>query len=148
MTFKKEEGPARNAGNTLQTLSVAALDDFETKPENTSTQEIIPPANTIHVSRWDDLPDEIKPATYRVIDTGHTFTVQKKTRQTLEGLIRQPVACASKCRVSDRVLLLRRDCGLNIEMEMFKGDGHSQGESYGVYFLKSKVERIGDSSAE
>ena len=101
------------------------------------------PVNTLHVNRWDDLPDDIKPATYRVVETNHKFTVQKKTRQTLEGLINQPVASASKCRISDRVLLLRRDCGLNIEMEMFRGDGTTQGENYGVYFLKSEIERVG-----
>ena len=102
----------------------------------------VSPSNTLHVNRWDDLPDDIKPATYRIINTDHKFTVQKKTRQTLDGLIKQPVACASKCRISDRVLLLRRDYGLNIEMEMFQSDGDTQGESFGVYFLESKVERI------
>ena len=101
------------------------------------------PVNMLHANRWDEFPDTVKPATYRIVGTDHKFTIQKKTRQTLEGLINQPVACASKCRISDRVLLLRRDCGLNIEMEMFRGDGGSQGENYGVYFLKSEIERVG-----
>ena len=102
-----------------------------------------PPVNTLHANRWDEFPDTVKPGTYRVIDADRTFTVRKKTRQTLEGLLNQPVACASKCRISDRVLILRRDCGLNIEMEMFQGDGTSQGENYGVYFFKSEIERVG-----
>ena len=106
------------------------------------------PSNTLHVNRWDELPDTVKPATYRVVETNRKFTVQKKTRQTLEGLRNQPVACASKCRISDRVLLLRRDCGLNIEIEMFQSDGDTQGESFGVYFLESKVERIVEANDE
>ena len=108
----------------------------------------VSPPNTLHANRWDEFPDTVKPATYRIVGTDHKFTIQKKTRQTLEGLRNQPVACASKCRISDRVLILRRDCGLNIEMEMFQSDGDTQGESFGVYFLESKVERIVEANDE
>lgn len=101
-----------------------------------------PPLNTLHVNRWDELPDCKEPAMYSVTVNGEpkTILVSKKNRQVLEGLINQPVACASKCRLSDNVLHLRRDHGLDIEMKMYKSTDKSGGESYGVYFLNSEVE--------
>lgn len=103
-----------------------------------------PPLNTKHIDKWPELPDCKEPAMYSVIVNGErrTFLVSKRKRQVLEGLINYPIACASKCRLSDSVLHLRRDFGLDIEMKMYQSADESDGESYGVYFLKSAVERV------
>ena len=142
MRFKTEEGRARIAGNTLQNNCVAANCTKKINASSTSKQAEKAPANTLFANRWNDLPDSVKPVTYRIAGANGKFTVQKKTLQVLEALMIQPVACGSRCRISDRVLLLRRDCGLTIEMKMYKGDGTSQGENYGVYFLKTEIERV------
>lgn len=107
-----------------------------------------PPRNTLHVNRWSELPDCVDPHTYQTVKPDGAFskfTVSKKSRKVLEGLIKQPVACASKCRLSHFVMLLRRDFNLDIEMKMFKGE--TEGESYGVYFINSKVQRVMESEA-
>ena len=103
-----------------------------------------PPSNTLHVNRWSDLPDCMEPAVYRVQCGDGTVlcSISKKTRQVLEGLMRQPLACSSKCRLSQAVLTLRRDYGLVIDMQMYEGSETSDGDRYGVYFLKSKIERV------
>jgi hypothetical protein len=109
-----------------------------------------PPLNTKHISKWSELPDCKDPAMYSIIVNGErrTFLVSKKKRQVLEGLIHHPLACASKCRLSDCVLHLRRDYGLDIEMKMYQSADESDGESYGVYFLKSEVERVEEALLE
>ena len=103
-----------------------------------------PPANTLHVNRWSDLPDCTEPAVYRIHGDGSSvlFSVSKKRRQVLEGLMQRPLACSSKCRLSQAVLTLRRDCGLVIEMRMFDGSEASDGDRFGIYFLKSEIERV------
>lgn len=141
MNIEKQNPSAANAGALKNIKSDADFGTAETKAETSAKQVTKPPSNTLFADGWDDLPDTTHPAAYRIEGQDQTFTVRKKTRQVLEALMRQPVACASRCRISDRVLLLRRDNGLTIKMTMFPGDGTSQGEAFGVYFLKSEIER-------
>ena len=103
-----------------------------------------PPENTLHVNRWSDLPACTEPAVYRVQcgEEAVLFSIAKKARQVLEGLMHQPLACSSKCRLSQAVLKLRREYGLDIHMQMYDGSESSDGDRYGVYFLKSKIEKV------
>jgi hypothetical protein len=115
------------------------------------TQNPKPPANTLHVNRWTDLPDTVAPAKYLASHNGAEtlFTASKKMRQVLEALRQRPLACASRCRLSHYVSLLRRDCGIEIEMEMFRGDPHNSqgGQAFGIYRLQSTVILVGESEA-
>ncbi len=104
-----------------------------------------PPPNAKRVYRWADLPLHTEQALYRVTDPGQEPRIihaAKRKRQVLEGLMRSPVYAASYCRLSDQVLPLRRDDGVDIHCEMYRDDPETGRERYGVYFLRSKVERI------
>lgn len=104
-----------------------------------------PPSNTKRVYKWNDLPNETKPARYIIEDEGQpprTITVSRRKRQVLEGLMQSPLLAASYCRISDQVLPLRRDFGVNITCTIYKKDPETGREIYGVYTLESKVTRI------
>ncbi len=104
-----------------------------------------PPSNAKRIYRWADLPDATEPALFRITDPGHEPRVigaSKHKRQVLEGLMQHPLYAASYCRLSDQVLPLRRDDGVDIACEMYRNDPETGREKYGVYVLKSKVERI------
>lgn len=104
-----------------------------------------PPTNARRVYRLADLPNERAPARYLVQDPGQEpreITVTKHRRQVLEGLMRGPIYAASYCRVSDQVLPLRRDDGVDIECKMYRNDPETGRERYGVYFLRSNVCRL------
>ncbi|MGD1885456.1 MAG: hypothetical protein ACFB11_24680 [Paracoccaceae bacterium] len=104
-----------------------------------------PPSNAKRVYRWADLPDLRQPALYRVTDAGHEpreIVVSKNKRRVLEGLLRSPIFAASYCRLSDQVLPLRRDEGINIECKMYRNDADTGRQKFGVYSLVSSVERI------
>ncbi|MEJ6390469.1 hypothetical protein [Gymnodinialimonas ulvae] len=104
-----------------------------------------PPSNTRRVYRWADLPPTTSPALYRVTDPGQeprTICVSKHTRQVLEGLMAGPMLAASYCRLSDKVLPLRRDHGVDIRCDLYCDDKETGRDRYGVYVLVSVVERI------
>ncbi len=112
---------------------------------NQTTSIELPPANALRVYRWADLPNLTAPAFYRVTDPGQEpreIYASKHKRQVLEGLMRSPLYVASYCRLSDQVLPLRRDDGVNIECKMYRGDKDTGRQKYGIYFLVSKVELI------
>lgn len=103
-----------------------------------------PPANTKRVYRWGDLPNTKERASYIVEDSdGKTrkITVANHKRQVLEGLMVQPILAASYCRISDQVMPLRRDYGLNIICTLYQNDPETGREIYGVYTLHSQVRR-------
>ncbi|WP_170387013.1 hypothetical protein [Ruegeria atlantica] len=97
--------------------------------------------------RWADLPNLTTPALYRVTDPGQEprkIYASKHKRQVLEGLMRSPLYAASYCRLSDQVLPLRRDDGVNIECKMYRGDAETGRQKYGIYVLVSQVELISE----
>ena len=109
-----------------------------------------PPPNAKRVYRWDDLPPTLDAALYSVADGDgevRIISASRRKRQVLEGLMRAPLFAASYCRISDKVLPLRRDDGIDIECEMYRNDPETGRERYGVYVLKSKVERIDQEGA-
>ena len=109
-----------------------------------NTDKKTPPANAQRVYRWDDLPGATDLATFRVTDNdqdAREIVVSNHQRQVLEGLMKRPLYAASYCRLSDQVLPLRRDHGIDIECEMYANDPETGRQRYGVYFLKSKVTR-------
>ena len=104
-----------------------------------------PPSNAKRVYCWTDLPDANGAALYRVTDADEeprVISVGRHKRQVLEGLMDGPIYAASYCRISDQVLPLRRDDGVNIKCEMYRNDSATGRERFGVYFLESVVERI------
>lgn len=109
-----------------------------------------PPANAKRVYRWADLPDASAPEMYRVSDPGQeprVIVVSRHQRQVLEGLMTGPIYAASYCRISDQVLPLRRDHGVNIVCDMYSNDPETGRQRYGIYRLESQVERVGKAVA-
>lgn len=105
-----------------------------------------PPAGTIRVMRVADLPRNRGLWTYEITNRNQpSFTAVfcKRQRQVLDLLMRGPVYCASPVRLSDTVFLLKRECGLDVHTEFYPGDTDTGSGAYGVYFLHSKVRRIG-----
>lgn len=101
-----------------------------------------PPSDTKRIYQWTELSNRRKAATYVVETEGQKprmFTASHHKRQVLEGLMRWPILAASYCRISDQVLLLRRDCGLEIICTVYPGDPVTGREKYGVYSLASDV---------
>lgn len=113
----------------------------------TTVEFELPPSNALRVYRWTDLPNLTAPALYRVTDPGQEpreIYASKHKRQVLEGLMRSPLYAASYCRLSDQVLPLRRDNGVNIECKMYRGDAETGRQKYGIYVLVSQVELISE----
>lgn len=109
-----------------------------------------PPSNSKRVYRWTDLPNHTDGALYRVTDPGkepREIFARKHKQQVLEGLMQSPLYAASYCRLSDQVLPLRRDDGIEIECKLYQSDAETGRQKFGVYFLKSKVERIRNGEA-
>ena len=105
-----------------------------------------PPKNAKRVYRWADLASKER-ATYPVSDQNQEpreISVANNQRRVLEGLLQGPIYAASYCRLSDQVLPLRRDKGISISCKMCRNDPDTGRESYGVYFLESKVSRVSD----
>jgi hypothetical protein len=112
----------------------------------TQTYCIKPPANTLRVEAWRDLPKDRAAARYKITaeDGGvHVITVAKGNRIILDALLEQPVYCASPVRVSDRVCILIHKYGVPITKEMYENDEATGREKFGVYFLNGRVERLG-----
>lgn len=104
-----------------------------------------PPTNTKRIYAWRDLINATKPARYVVENEGQaprTITVSRRKRQVLEGLMTNPLMAASYCRISDNVLPLRRDYGVQITSTIYQTDAETGREIFGVYTLDSKVRRI------
>lgn len=104
-----------------------------------------PPANALRVFSWEQTPNLTASAVY-LVQTGdqapHKIVVSKNTRRVLEALMRSPVYAASYCRISDKVLPLRRDFGVEIECVFYDGDALTHRARFGGYFLKSKVTEV------
>lgn len=104
-----------------------------------------PPSNAKRIYRWADLPDAMEPALFRITDAGQEpreIVASKHKRQVLEGLMQHPLYAASYCRLSDQVLPLRRDDGVDIACEMYRNDPETGRQRFGVYVLRSTVERV------
>jgi hypothetical protein len=114
-----------------------------TNPNKTKTTR--PPANTLRVHAWRDLPSDRAPARYRITaEDGRTreITLTKGNRIILDALILQPVYCASPVRISDRVCILKRDYRVPIDKKMYDNDAATDRAKFGIYFLNCRIERI------
>ncbi|MGJ8544562.1 MAG: hypothetical protein ACSHWZ_03890 [Sulfitobacter sp.] len=118
----------------------------------TPSNSIKPPANSLRVRAWRDLPKDRSAAQYRITDNEggiRVITLAKGNRVILDALLRQPVYCASPVRISDRVCILRKAYRVPIIAEMYQNDEATDRDKFGVYFLTGKVERLGcDGGAE
>ena len=113
-------------------------------------QDDQPPANTQRISVRAQMPQERTSAVYVITNDGkepRTVTLQKNKRQIMDLLLQGPVFCASPVRISDIVFILKREIELDVETKMYPGDPTTGAGDYGVYFLKSHVERISDLEA-
>lgn len=102
--------------------------------------------NKLPNARWirsrKDLPDTRDEADYFVLDgdgKSKTVTLSKRLRQVLEALLCGPIRCASPVRLSDAVLILRRDYGLNIETDFHTDGEGDEAVTFGVYTLVDDV---------
>ena len=114
--------------------------------EQSNTKQ--PPKSARRIGKWDDLNYPTSPGLFRVTGLGEdprTFVASKHMRQVLEGLMNHPIYAASYCRISDQVLPLRRDQGVNIRCDMYSDDKETGRSRYGVYVLESQVERVEES---
>lgn len=109
-----------------------------------------PPSNTKRIYNWAGLKADTKPAKYLIENEGSepfTITLSRRKRQVLEGLQQSPIMAASYCRISDQVLPLRRDYGVNIVCTIYQNDPETGREIYGVYTLVSKVRLLEEEAA-
>ena len=67
--------------------------------------------------------------------------VSKHTEQVLRTLIKRPLYCGSRCRLSQYVSALR-DLGVGIDTEGYRADVETGRDTYGVYFLRSTVTEV------
>ena len=110
-----------------------------------------PPSNAKRIYRWDDLPDAKGIERYIVNPNdanAEEIKLAKRKRQVLEGLMQGPIYAASYCRLSDQVMPLRRDYGLEIETTIYRHDDATGREKFGLYTLQSKVCRKNDGGAQ
>lgn len=104
-----------------------------------------PAANTQSINRWEDTPKLTSPAEYEISQEHGETRVEnlaKGNRRILEALMLCPIYCASRVRISDRVLILKRDYGVAIRTDMYTSDGTSECERFGVYTLDCQVRRL------
>lgn len=103
------------------------------------------PQNAKRFFAWKDFQYDKRREEFLVEDEGQdprTIIVSNNKKRVLVGLINGPVFAASYCRISDQVLPLRRDYGLDITCTIYKNDPETGRDIYGVYTLNSKVTRI------
>ena len=103
-----------------------------------------PPANAQFIMRRSDLPPERAKKAYSIgpgDGEKRTVHLDKISRQVVDALRSGPVFAASPVRISDRVLILRRDYGIEIETLMIYP---ADGGRYGIYRLVSCVTPIAD----
>ena len=104
-----------------------------------------PPPNLLDARKWADFRAEKSIAHFLVEEADQEprkIAVSRNMRLVLEGLMRGPVLAASRCRISDQVLPLRRDKGLNIQCTIYQNGADGNATKYGVYTLQSKVCRV------
>lgn len=112
------------------------------KGSKTPTKE---PKNTLYVQRWADLPALTETAEFEITNgdgDSHTIHVNKNTRRVFEALWKSPIYCASRCRISHYVNLLRHEYNVEIETDRYSNDPDTGRLTYGVFRLVSKVRRI------
>ena len=105
-----------------------------------------PSRNTRRVLGWINLPNRNDPAEFEfVTDDGkrRTFWASKNKRRILEALMLDPMYCASPCRLSHYVQLMRDELGKDfIETKWYDNDPATGRERFGVYTLGYKVCRV------
>ncbi|MGK7652422.1 hypothetical protein ACSQ76_08405 [Roseovarius sp. B08] len=111
--------------------------------------EATPPENTRWIISRHDLPLRRGGAYYavqRAEGTRETLTLSNRKRQVLDALMRSPIYCASPVRLSDIVLLLRNENGINIETEFFQENDGIENTRFGIYVLVDQVRYLGEVS--
>lgn len=105
-----------------------------------------PEANTQRFMSWANFPTASKAERFSVTDPDgdqrETCVTGTGTIRVLKALINGPLYCASPVRISDRVLLLKRDYGFNIRTETYANDAATSRMRYGVYYLDDVVTLI------
>ena len=110
-----------------------------------ATKSNRPPSNALRFEAWRELPSDRAPARYKIKGNDgavHQITLAGGNRIILNGLLNQPVCCASPVRISDRVCILKRDYRVPITKEMYGNDTATDRAKFGVYFLNGQVEWI------
>ena len=109
------------------------------------SEQKTPHGNTQYPQGWNQLLQAAEPETWLIEPVElepFKITLAKGTLRVFKTLVNGPLACPSRLRISDRVLILRRDYGLKITTEMYPGNGHSECQRFGVYFLQDKAIRV------
>lgn len=111
--------------------------------------EATPPENTRWIISRQDLPRRRGSARYEVHNADgarETITLSNRKRQVLDALMRNPIYCASPVRLSDIVLLLRNENGINIETDFFQENDGIENTRFGIYVLVDQVRYLGEVS--
>jgi len=107
-----------------------------------------PPENTRWIMGNHHLPQNYGKAEFLITNDGKskTITLEGRKRQTLGALMQNPLYCASPIRLSDNVSILKNEWGVDIHTEFYDDNSGPIPARFGVYFLKSKVEFMGEIS--
>lgn len=108
----------------------------------------LPPANAQRKNRWADFPKAAKVQNFKVRtldgDERLVCVTGRGTVRVLLALVDGPLYCASPVRISDQVLLLKRDYGLSIRTETYSNDKETDRMRFGVYFLDDQVTLVSE----
>lgn len=113
----------------------------------TDNQPKLPDSGTRWIMNRLDLPQRYADGRFLVTKAdGTSFEVilSKRNRQVLEALMHSPLYCASPIRLSDKVLLLRHEFGINIATTFYDDENGPVTTRYGVYTLVDGVTYLGD----
>ena len=97
-----------------------------------------------HIWGKKDLPQDRAPWVYEIQNEegkAQRIILKNRTRQTIDALNRGPIFAASPVRLSNSIMILRRDYGVEIETHIFSANDGSGGV-FGIYELTSRVKPI------
>ena len=126
-------------GPVIQPHEVMMTEQIKPKHQDS---KVLPPPNAISLDSWDDAEKAPKAqvAILRSPTGDQRQTVLKDGNlRILKTLAKAPLYCASRVRISDRVLILKRDHGVNIRTDMYRAPEGSDCDRFGVYTLLDDV---------
>lgn len=109
-----------------------------------------PPPNSQRNMSWDDFPQAQSPETFELVSPSgdiHNITLGKGTLRVFKALVNGPLYAASPVRISDRILILKQDHGVNIQTLMFNNDRVTGRQRFGVYVLMDTARRLNGGAA-
>jgi len=135
--------------NPQRTAYFGGMIQCDQTPSDTSTLKLSAINANIRTSAWHvwrkaNLPGNREAQTYLLQDNcgkAQRIILKNRNRQVIDALIRGPIFAASPVRLSNSIMILRREYGVEIETHIFSANDGSGGV-FGIYELISRVKPI------